>query len=77
MFRLSLRAFDKQLDELTLIREDFGRRVNRIEPDKSLLLLKPLMKVNHGGGKRLRESDAAFAILRDWIAGGARPDGSS
>jgi hypothetical protein len=74
MFRLSLRAFDKQLDELTLIREDFGRRVNRIEPEQSLLLLKPLMKVNHGGGKKLHEDDPAFAILRDWIADGARSD---
>ncbi|MDG2221146.1 MAG: DUF1549 domain-containing protein [Rubripirellula sp.] len=74
MFRLSLRAFDKQLDELTLIREDFGRRVNRIDPEQSLLLLKPLMKVNHGGGKQLNESDAAYAILRDWVAAGARAD---
>ena len=74
LFRLSLRAFDKQLDELTLIREDFGRRVNRIDPEQSLLLLKPLMKVNHGGGKQLNESDAAYAILRDWVAAGARAD---
>ncbi|MFO0943008.1 MAG: hypothetical protein U0930_19900, partial [Pirellulales bacterium] len=46
MFRLSLRAFDKQLDELTLIREDFGRRINTVEAEESLLLLKPLMKVS-------------------------------
>jgi hypothetical protein len=74
MFRLSLRAFDRELDELTLIREDFGRRVNRIEPDKSLLLLKPLMKVSHGGGKKLHKHDPAYAILRAWIAEGAHAD---
>ncbi len=74
MFRLSLRAFDKQLDELTLIREDFGRRVNRLEPEKSLLLLKPLMKVNHGGGKQLHPDDPAYAVIRDWIAEGAVSD---
>lgn len=73
-FRLSLRAFDLKLDELTLIHEDFGRRVNLIEPEKSLLLLKPLMKVAHGGGKQLHKDDEAYAILRDWIAGGASPD---
>ena len=73
-FRLSLRAFDKQLDQLTLIREDFGRRVNTLDPEKSLLLIKPSMKVEHGGGKRLHKDDVAYAILRDWIAQGARED---
>jgi Protein of unknown function (DUF1549)/Protein of unknown function (DUF1553) len=69
-FRLSLRAFDMKLDQLTLIREDFGRRINPLDAEKSLLLLKPLMKVAHGGGKQLRKSDAAYEVLRDWIAGG-------
>ncbi|MCR9295184.1 MAG: DUF1549 domain-containing protein [bacterium] len=73
-FRLSLRAFDRQLDELTLIREDFGRRTNSLEPEKSLLLLKPLMKVAHGGGKQLKKDHAAYAILRDWIASGGQAD---
>ena len=73
-FRLSLRAFDMQLDQLTLIREDFGRRINPIAPEQSLLLLKPLMKVPHGGGKQLRKEDAAYKILHDWIAGGAAAD---
>ena len=54
-FRLSLRAFDPALDKLTLIREDLGRRTNPLEPDESLLLNKPLMKVPHGGGLKLQE----------------------
>ncbi len=37
-FRLSLRAFDAQLDALTLTQEEFGRRINLLEPDKSILL---------------------------------------
>jgi len=74
MFRLSLRAFDRSLDELTLIREDFGRRVNCMDPEQSLLLLKPLMKVGHGGGKQLSKDDAAYKILTDWIREGAMAD---
>lgn len=74
MFRLSLRAFDRKLDELTLVREDYGRRLNPIEPDQSLLLMKPLMKVSHGGGKQLKVDDEAYAILRDWIAEGSPAD---
>ncbi len=73
-FRLSLRAFDIKLDQLTLIREDFGRRTNSLDPEQSLLLLKPLMKVAHGGGKQLHKDDAAYTILRDWIASGAAAD---
>jgi hypothetical protein len=73
-FRLSLRGFDPALDELTLTREDFGRRVNPHDPDASLLLMKPLMQVSHGGGQKLRKSDPAYRLLRDWIAQGARAD---
>ncbi|MBX3420209.1 MAG: DUF1549 domain-containing protein [Pirellulaceae bacterium] len=74
MFRLSLRAFDRELDELTLIREEYGRRVNSVEPEQSLLLLKPLMKVSHGGGRQLRTDDPAYRVLRNWIEQGGRPD---
>jgi len=73
-FRLSLRAFDKKLDELTLIREDFGRRTNPLDPEQSLLLIKPTMKVTHGGGMQLHKTDEAYPILRDWIAEGAKAD---
>lgn len=73
-FRLSLRAFDAKLDELTLIREDYGRRTNPLDAENSLLLMKPLMRLPHGGGVKLRKSDAAYSVLKDWIAEGCRPD---
>lgn len=74
MFRLSLRAFDPQLDELTLIREEFGRRINTVEPEQSLLLLKPLMKVGHGGGKQIHADDMAYRVLLQWIREGGKAD---
>jgi hypothetical protein len=73
-FRLSLRAFDRELDSLTLVREEAGRRINPIEPERSLLLLKPLMKVPHGGGVQIHVHDPAYALLRDWIQQGAPLD---
>ena len=73
-FRLSLRAFDQALDSLTLVREENQRRLNAMEPEKSLLLTKPLMKVPHGGGMQLRKSDPAYHVLVDWIAQGAPLD---
>jgi hypothetical protein len=75
-FRLSLRAFDRELDALTLVREEAGRRINPTEPERSLLLLKPLMKVPHGGGVQIHVHDPAYALLRDWIQQGAPLDPS-
>ncbi|MDC0935498.1 DUF1549 and DUF1553 domain-containing protein [Pirellulales bacterium] len=73
-FRLSLFAFDPVLDELTILKEESGRRTNRFDPEASLLLNKPLMKVPHGGGRQLKKGDAAYEVLRDWIAEGCQVD---
>lgn len=73
-FRMSLRGYDPSLDVQTVIREQFGRRTNIVDPSASLLLRKPLMKVAHGGGQQLQEHEPAYELIRDWIAGGCRPD---
>ena len=69
-FRLSLRGFDPTLDLLTLTREHAGRRLDRLVPDRSLVLLKASARVAHGGGLRLRPDEPAYELLRDWIASG-------
>ena len=73
-FRLSLRAYDAELDIMTLRSEFYGRRTNILEPSHSLLLRKPLMEVAHGGGKRLRKTDPSYKILESWIAEGMKLD---
>ncbi len=73
-FRLSLRAFDSAVDRVTLIREDFGRRTNPLQPESSLLLAKPLMKVAHGGGLKLTKKHVAYTVLLDWISQGCQLD---
>lgn len=73
-FRMSLRAYDSALDIDTLVREAFNRRTNLYEPESSLLLRKPLMEVAHGGGRKLKKTDAGYAVLRDWIAQGCQVD---
>src|SRR5262245_56131257 len=49
-FRLSLFAGDPDQDFESLTRDVLGRRLNRVEPERSLLLLKPTLQVPHGGG---------------------------
>lgn len=73
-FRMSLRAFDSKLDQYTLLREEFGRRTDTLNPENSLLLLKPLMKVSHGGDLKLNTHDPAYTILKDWISEGCQTD---
>ena len=70
-FRLSLRAFDPSLDSHTIFREELGRRINPIEPEKSLLLLKPTMAIAHEGGQRLKVDSFEYNLIRDWIREGS------
>jgi hypothetical protein len=76
-FRLSLRAYDPELDIMTLRTEYHGRRTNIVSPSESLLLRKPLMELAHGGGRRLKKSDPSYEILHDWIAEGLKLDAPS
>ena len=77
-FKLSLRGQDPALDYQALARDQFGRRANPLDPDQSLLLLKPSMQLAHDGGLRLKQGSLEHEILRRWIAGGmpAEPSGA-
>lgn len=75
-FRLSMQAYDGQFDQRTLTREFFGRRVNLLSAEKSLLLLKPTMQIAHGGGVRLKKGEHPYQTLRDWIDQGCQVDSS-
>src|SRR5437773_1435632 len=51
-FKLSLRGENPEADFAVMTRDLSGRRANSVEPEQSLLLLKPLMQVPHEGGQR-------------------------
>jgi hypothetical protein len=69
--KLSLRGYDPEADHFVLTRQALGRRIDRREPQRSLVLRKPSMALNHGGGLRLDVDSADFRMLADWIASGA------
>ncbi len=69
--KLSLRGYDPDTDHFVLTRQALGRRVDRLEPSRSLLLLKPTFAVPHGGGRKLEVESPDFRALADWIAAGA------
>jgi hypothetical protein len=72
-FKLSLRGQDPDLDYLALTRDLLARRVNPLEPEESLILLKPTTQVAHEGGLRFAKGSPEYEIARRWIAS-AMPD---
>src|SRR5690242_14793299 len=76
-FKLSLRGYDPDADHWAMTRQALGRRVDKLEPARSLVLLKPTRAVSHGGGKKLTVGGPDYQVLAEWIAAGApgpRPD---
>lgn len=69
-FKLSLFGFDMTAD-YAAITDVNGSRIDLSEPDLSLLLLKPALQTDHGGGKRFSEDSVAGRTIRRWIAEGA------
>lgn len=72
-FKLSVFGFDPETDYREITTASRGRRINLANPDMSLLLRKPTMSEPHGGGLRLKADSVEYAMLRQWIATGARP----
>jgi hypothetical protein len=70
-FRLSLRGYAPEMDHLWLTREYDGRRIDTATPESSLLLLKPLGKAPHEGGKLMSEGGREYQLLLDWVRAGA------
>jgi hypothetical protein len=73
-FKVSLRGYDPARDYLTLTRGTDGRRLNRIDPGQSLLVLKPTGRVPHEGGQRFAPGSAYARTLARWVAEGAESD---
>lgn len=69
-FFLSLRGQDGAHDYDQLARQLSGRRLNRVSPADSLILLKATAEVPHQGGQRFELDSPEYDILHRWIAAG-------
>jgi len=70
-FKLSLRGYDDEGDFLTLTRGAFGRRVDAVDPARSLLLMKATAAVPHRGGERFTVHSPEWKTMVEWVATGA------
>jgi hypothetical protein len=75
-FKLSLRGQDSGTDWLAITRDQGGRRIDLIQPENSLVLLKATASLAHEGGQRFAVGSPEYAILLNWIRGGAQDSGA-
>ena len=73
-FKLSLRGQDPRADFVALTQDAVGRRLDRVDPARSLILRKPTLAIPHEGGLRFDPGSEEYATIRSWIEGGALPD---
>ncbi|HZJ17841.1 MAG TPA: DUF1549 domain-containing protein, partial [Chthoniobacteraceae bacterium] len=69
-FKLSLLGFEPAEDYEHLVKEARGRRVFPAAPENSLLLLKAVNAMPHGGGKRIDADSDDYRLIVRWIAQG-------
>ncbi|MEQ9409533.1 MAG: DUF1549 and DUF1553 domain-containing protein [Fuerstiella sp.] len=70
-FKLSVFGFDAAADYEAMVKQNRGRRVNRVWPSESLILGKATGRVPHGGGRRTDEQSAPYRTVLRWLAEGA------
>ena len=74
-FKLSVFGFEPSKDWTAIVRDQLQRRINFVQPENSLLLLKPTMQVPHQGGLRLKKGSVDYQLLVAWLkSGAAKPD---
>ncbi len=69
--KLSLRGYDPESDYFAITRQAFQRRLDLHKPEQSMLLLKPLKMIPHGGGQKLDADTPEYQMLVQWIKSGA------
>ncbi len=70
-FKLSLFGYDPEADYHMIVKASDGRRVNLLNPEQSLILLKPSATIPHGGGEVLPKDSHEYHTLLTWLKQGA------
>jgi len=73
-FKLSLFGYEPDLDYDAIVKAQNGRRIDRTDPTKSLILIKPTFSIPHGGGERFKVGSLEYEAILDWIKDGATYD---
>jgi hypothetical protein len=70
-FKLSLLGFDPAFDYPQIVQSAEGRRVVLSDPERSIILLKPTLTMEHKGGERFKVHSREYNFLKNWLEDGA------
>jgi hypothetical protein len=70
-FKLSLLGFDPGFDHAQIVQSAEGRRVVLSDPERSILLMKPALVMEHGGGERIKVNGREYERFKRWLEDGA------
>ena len=69
-FRLSLLGFDPLFDYAQIVQSAEGRRIVLSDAERSILLQKPALLMEHGGGQRIKVGSREYVYLKRWLEDG-------
>ena len=69
-FKLSMFGAEPEFDYESLTKLAEGRRINRIEPLKSLFLLKATAAIDHQGGQKIKPGSPEYHLFAAWLTRG-------
>jgi len=70
-FKMSLFNYEPEFDYEAITKLSEGRRIDRLNPENSLILKKPAFEVPHGGGQRFKMDSPEYRALSSWLKSGA------
>jgi len=70
-FKLSLLGFDPLFDHAQIVQSAEGRRVVLSDPERSILIMKPALMMEHGGGERIKVNAREYTYFKRWLEDGA------
>jgi hypothetical protein len=70
-FKLSLLGFDAKFDHAQIVQSAEGRRVVPSDPERSILIMKPALQMEHGGGERIKVNAREYTYFKRWLEDGA------
>lgn len=69
-FKLSLLGFNPAFDFPQIVQSAEGRRVVVADPERSILLQKPALLMEHRGGERFKVGSRSYRYLQRWLEDG-------
>ena len=69
-FKQSLLGFDPVFDYAQLVQSAEGRRIVLSDPESSIVLQKPSLRMEHGGGERFKVHSREYERIKQWLEDG-------